>query len=55
MEKLHGDLFTDEENTQTFGTQLKKGVIYAEFDKGAMAIKSARREKAWKFFSLRTY
>ena len=38
-----------------FGVQLKKGVIYAEFDKGAMAIKSARREKAWKFFSTRTY
>ena len=25
---------------------MKKGVIYAEFDKGASAIKQARREKA---------
>ena len=48
MEKLHGDLFSDTENTQTLGIQLKKGVIFAEFDKGTTAIKNARREKALK-------
>ena len=48
MEKLHGDLFSDRKNTQTLGIQLKKGVIYAEFDKGTTAIRNARREKALK-------
>ena len=48
MEKLHGDLFSDESNTQNFGIQLKKGVIFAEFDKGATAIRNSRREKALK-------
>ena len=46
MEKLHSDIFSDVRNTQNFGIQMKKGVIYAEFDKGASAIKQARREKA---------
>ena len=46
MEKLHSDIFSDEQNTQNLGISMKKGVIYAEFDKGASAIKQARREKA---------
>ena len=47
MEKQHGYIFSDEQNTQNLGIQLKKGVIYAEFDKGTSAIKNARRKKAW--------
>ena len=48
MEKLHGDLFSDESNTQNLGIQLKKGVIYAEFDKVTTAIRNSRREEALK-------
>lgn len=48
MEKLHGYIFSNEEHTQNFGIHLKKGVIYAEFDKGTSAIKNARREEALK-------
>ena len=46
MAERHDDLFSDEKNTQNFGIQLKKGVIYAEFDKGTSAIRNARRKEA---------
>lgn len=46
METLHSDLFSDAKNTQNFGIHLKKGVIYAEFDKGTSAIRNSRRKEA---------
>ena len=43
---LHHDIFSDASNTQGFGIDLKKGVIYAEFDKETSAIRDSRRKEA---------
>ena len=47
MNNLHKDeVFDKNENTQGLGIGLKKGVIFAEFDKLAMAFRDTRRAEA---------
>ena len=47
MNNLHNEaVFDRPENTQGFGIALKKGVIFAEFDKLAMGWRDIRRAEA---------
>ena len=48
MNARHKDLFDNVENTAGFGIALKKGVIFAEFDKHAMHYRDTRRAEALK-------